>query len=59
MIYLFFITFHCSQLFNCPCPTANPASLVSYIWTLGCWCQEKNTNPISPDHKRKVVLQKR
>ena len=31
-IFLFFISFHCSQLFYCsPCPTAAPASLNMHV----------------------------
>ena len=42
-----------------PCPTVTPASLVSYIWTLDCWCQEKNINLICPDYKKCMTLFKK
>ena len=60
MISLFFYKFPLrSTILLPPFRTAAPASLVSYIWTLDCWCQEKNINLISPVYKKYMTLLKK
>jgi len=57
MICLFFISFHCAQLFYCPPPPYRcfhpPWFLIFEHWTADV---KKNINPISPDYQKDVKL---